>query len=354
MDLFAQDPAAMFDGGDIHGLDQTRLQFDQMAQEYAAEAGLMPGEAVEDPTQPLKSFAEQWRGQDGQWLGDEAERSNAYDQALQESYGLSSYALASEYANAAGSPPWSQGGPGVTWDPGALWPGVSGETGGPSWAGYWDWQLPNGFPALVTGLDPNWSNAGGLDFRQGDNVFGFEGDCGLVSVENVFHQFGISATEDGVISYAVNHIPPLCDVDPFDTGGSGGSEPTKMAQLLSENGVPATAFGGAGTQDLATWVDEGRGVILGVDSGILWDNPDHYNFGQPNHAITITGTARDPESGGVLGFYVCDSGRVGDPDQARRFVPAETIAAAWSGEGVVTEAARTQGWSPTGFGPQYA
>ena len=46
-----------------------------------------------------------------------------------------------------------------------------------------------------------------------------------------------------------------------------------------------------------------------MNAGYAWNDADY--IGNPfatNHSIVVTGTARDPESGEVLGLYVCDSG----------------------------------------------
>jgi hypothetical protein len=61
--------------------------------------------------------------------------------------------------------------------------------------------------------------------------------------------------------------------------------------------------------------------------------------GQANHAITITGIARDPYDGALFGFYINDSG----DGQSGQFVSAQLMTSAFEHEGgfcVVTDSAR--------------
>lgn len=182
---------------------------------------------------------------------------------------------------------------------------------------------------------------GARDFnhRQGDNDFGFEGTCGLVSCESVLRQFGIDVSEGDVVRHAVSE--GLCSISDAPEH-SGGTSMSGQARILTEGGVPANPVVGAGLDDLARWVGEGRGVIAEVNAGELWDDPRSYGSGQANHAISVTGAALDPARGELAGFYVNDSGRGFDGDSGR-FVSVDQMRLAWSdagGAAVVTEAMR--------------
>jgi hypothetical protein len=78
-----------------------------------------------------------------------------------------------------------------------------------------------------------------------------------------------------------------------------------------------------------------------VDAGVIWDNPSYSNWlGLPNHAITVTGVARDPMTGDVQGFYINDSGT----GKAAQFVDVSTMREGWEQAGgtqVVTADSRT-------------
>jgi hypothetical protein len=67
--------------------------------------------------------------------------------------------------------------------------------------------------------------------------------------------------------------------------------------------------------------------------------------GQANHAITVTGIARDPLDGALQGFYVNDSGN----GQSGQFVSAHLMTTAFERTGgfcVVTGAASAVARSP--------
>lgn len=180
-----------------------------------------------------------------------------------------------------------------------------------------------------------------LNHHQGDNPYGFRGTCGLVSCEDVLGQFGIEVTEGEVVRHAV--IEGLCNVSE-SPDSSGGTTMAGQAQILADGGVPAHPVTGADLGELASWVAEGRGVIAEVNAGELWDDARAYDSGYPNHAIVVTGSALDPQSGELLGFYVNDSGR-GFPGDSGRFIPLDLMKHAWAdvgGAAVVSDAVRAQ------------
>jgi len=203
--------------------------------------------------------------------------------------------------------------------------------------GYWTEADPFGQDMIVTGLDPYWQSAN-LDWCQGDAVPGFDSTCGLTSVANVANMFGVDLTEGEVVDFAYSN--GLCSL-------GGGTFETDQAALLNAAGIPAHWDVG-GMTDLAQYVEEGRGVIAEVNAGVLWDDPSCFDGGMANHAITVTGVARDA-TGAVDGFFVCDSGRQ-SPEDVRRFVPADMMQLCWEyagGNCVVTDAPRSQGYLPT-------
>ncbi len=147
-----------------------------------------------------------------------------------------------------------------------------------------------------------------VNTKQGDNPYGYLGDCGLVSCKNVFEQFGMDSTEARVVGYAAAH--GLCDVGkPGDPPEQlGGTTPMDQAKILSDNGVPSHVWTATSVDDLAGFVQAGRGVIIGVNAGILWNDANYVEDGNPNHAITVIGVLRDPTTQALEGFVVNDSG----------------------------------------------
>ena len=84
---------------------------------------------------------------------------------------------------------------------------------------------------------------------------------------------------------------------------------------------------------LANAIDDGRGVIVELDAGTLWEEPGYkqtvFGITVANHAVTLTGVARDAETGEIAGFYICDSGRMLKSD-ACRYVPIEKFSEAYN------------------------
>lgn len=189
--------------------------------------------------------------------------------------------------------------------------------------------LPDGTPTLVSG-DPTGDAV--FNHQQGDNLYGFQGDCGLVSVQDVLNQFGVPVSESDVLQHALDYGECNVSDDPLQ---AGGTSPAEQMQLFSDYGIPAHIEEEGTINSLASHVQVGCGVIIEVNAGILWNDPGAYEQGQANHAIVVTGVARDPQTGQVQGFFVNDSG----DGQSAKFVDANTMQAAWvdtGGECVVT------------------
>jgi hypothetical protein len=171
---------------------------------------------------------------------------------------------------------------------------------------------------------------------QGDNPYHFNEDCGLVSCQDVLNQFGIPVHEGDVVTHATTHGE--CEIDPDSAFDSGQSTSGDQARILTDFGVPAHVETGRSLDDLAANVEEGHGAIVEVNAGVLWNKPEAYEYGAANHAVTVTGVARDPGTGEVQGLYINDSG----DGQSAVFVPAAVMQQAWldaGGQCVVTDAA---------------
>lgn len=193
--------------------------------------------------------------------------------------------------------------------------------------------LPDGRETVVIGDVSSFSE---YCHPQGDNPFGFRGTCGLCSCELIMRQFGLEVTETDVVAYAREHR--LCH-----TRGApakrGGSSVLQQVRILSDFGVPAHYETARELDDLAASIQDGRGVILAVDAGVLWNDANAY-AGQINHAVTAIGVARDPETGQIQGFYINDTGPV--PPTPGRFIDIATMDEAWvkmGGACVVTDQA---------------
>ncbi|WNZ27114.1 hypothetical protein HJG54_29835 [Leptolyngbya sp. NK1-12] len=192
--------------------------------------------------------------------------------------------------------------------------------------------LPNGHEAVIFG-DPKSATEG--FHQQGDNPFGMRGTCGLVSVEDILRQLGYQVTETDLVSYAVRN--QLCTIE-GTPDVQGGTTQIDQARILNDFGVPAEAKILLNCEDLASYIEAGEKVIVGVNGGVLWNVPEAFEFGQANHAVTVTGVARNPQTADLLGFFINDSGS----GEAGRFVDLNTWQWSWEnrgGLGIVTNLA---------------
>jgi hypothetical protein len=182
----------------------------------------------------------------------------------------------------------------------------------------WDTQLlPDGRVAIVIG-DPN--GFAEHFHPQGENPAGYRGTCGVVACEDVLHQFGESTSEADVLNHAVERR--LCN-----TSGSaevcGGTTPEGRSQILTDFGEKSSVVPVTSLDQLRTFIEDGRGVIVRTNAGKFWNDPRPYaqGNGEFNHAITVTGVAIDPESFTTQGFFVNDSGK----GWAGKFISADLM-----------------------------
>jgi hypothetical protein len=195
--------------------------------------------------------------------------------------------------------------------------------------------LPDGQPSVMYGDVKQYAD---FNHKQGDNLYGFNEDCGLVSCQDVLNQFGVPVSETDVVTHAITNNE--CNMDVNSAFNSGGTTPGDQAQILNDFGVPAHAETGQSAEDLASNLEHGHGAIVEVNAGVLWHDPNYYENGQSNHAITVTGVARDPATGQIQGFYINDSG----DGKSAEFVPESVMTKAWidtGGQCVITDAVHT-------------
>ena len=195
-------------------------------------------------------------------------------------------------------------------------------------------RLPDGRPALTFG------DVGGyaaFNHLQGDNREHDCGDCGIVSCADVLNQFGLRLTEAQAVRHATRRRE--LHVVPGRPDESGWTLPAEQAAILTDYGVPSHAEEAQTVERLALAVQLGHGVIAMVNAGVLWCDPRGLGHGQANHAVTITGIARDSYDGALLGFYINDSGT----GRSGQYVSTHLMRTAFEHEGgfcVVTDCAR--------------
>lgn len=176
------------------------------------------------------------------------------------------------------------------------------------------YDIPGVETAIVSG-DP-FEVANILDSVQGDAVEGAWGTCFLTSISNICTLAGKDISEGDVVRYALEN--KLCNVDPWSPENTGGTTTRSAVRILNELcGIDAHAyedreFRKFDNEAIAQAIEDGRGVIAGLDAGTLWGDPKYTDtfFGRrvANHAVTVTGAVRDADTGKVAGFFICDSG----------------------------------------------
>ena len=154
-----------------------------------------------------------------------------------------------------------------------------------------------------------------LDFEQGDNPFGFRGNCGLVSTSNFLNLCGIEADETLITRYAIENGE--CVYSEFlPPDHNGGTTARNIENILKAFGIESEVFypdeRGGDLESIAEKLEQGYVGMISVNAGYLWDDPVHVGDGSINHRITLTGTVRDGETGELIALTVCDSGS-GEP-----------------------------------------
>ena len=151
-----------------------------------------------------------------------------------------------------------------------------------------------------------------LNHNQGDNSYGAEGNCGLVSISNVLNLVGReSIDEEKITGYAIANDE--CGYDAFSPPEyQGGTNLDNMQNILDDFGVKTEVIKSFDDQSdietIAKRLEEGCVGIMTVNAGELWNEPSAYGDGFANHAVTLTGTVRDGETGELQALTVCDSG----------------------------------------------
>ena len=172
-----------------------------------------------------------------------------------------------------------------------------------------------------------------LDYQQGfDNPYGAFGTCGLTSIANICKMAGMDVSEPEVVQYAMEYGQCIKDDPMF---GGGGTTIGNDLEILSHFGVEAHCeFSDvADCERLAQAVEGGHGVIVGLNAGLLQDRPwkEANAEGEiaANHAVCLTGTVRDADTGELAGFYLCDSSSQ-RPDGGKIFVTMDKMEECYS------------------------
>ncbi len=162
-----------------------------------------------------------------------------------------------------------------------------------------------------------------LTYSQGNNKYGWKRTCGITQCSNTFTKAGIEKSEDYLAQSSKRN--GLCDKSHIMRKDlNGGTTPPDLAAILSINGLNAHYDYNLTESDVANLVENGHGVIVGVNAGYLWNQSKAIEDGGANHAISIIGTVRDERSNELLGVFINDTGRSDKNDQ-KRLISMETF-----------------------------
>ncbi|WP_407971934.1 calcium-binding protein [Burkholderia pyrrocinia] len=166
-----------------------------------------------------------------------------------------------------------------------------------------------------------------LDYMQGDAVPTFQGTCALTSIANLLTQTGTPTTEGDVVRRAIDNQWAVTSPAATDYQ-RGGSNYVQQQALLKSYGIANNLLAGYDEHAVANLIRSGRGVILALNSGRLWEDNAYLDGGGANHVVTVTGAVYGDADGELKGFYIADSGRRRVSDMTRYISLQEFRAAA--------------------------
>ncbi|WP_253907125.1 calcium-binding protein [Herbaspirillum rubrisubalbicans] len=164
--------------------------------------------------------------------------------------------------------------------------------------------IADGVEILVYG----YPKANELDYMQGNAVEDYAGTCALTSIANLATQANQSLSEAQVVQRAIDNRWCVTDSTVSDYQ-RGGSNYVGQRALLDSYGIRNGLIQGYNEQGIANLIKGGRGVIIGLNAGKLWDDVQYLDGGGVNHMVTVTGVACEAATGAINGFYIADSGR---------------------------------------------
>jgi hypothetical protein len=147
-----------------------------------------------------------------------------------------------------------------------------------------------------------------------------ENSCAIACQRDIIH----AMTERDVSETSLAECAEKCS---WYTPGDG-TPLNHIGDLLERNGIPCERGLGAEIADLQTWLNEGRGIIVGIDSADL--NPDCrldelWDTLEAGHAVRVTGIETNPLTEEQL-IVLNDPGA---PGLAGLKVPASIFMDAW-------------------------
>lgn len=135
---------------------------------------------------------------------------------------------------------------------------------------------------------------------------GPQNTCGCCSSGTIINKAGGNTNEHDIVAFAWNN--GFCDNDGFTTANT-------ISDILTSSGVPSSNTSGTRLENLASYVEQGRGVIIAVNARRF--DPALYRQAG-GHAIVLESVIRDAQTNEILEYVVVDSNRENSVDAVRR------------------------------------
>ena len=157
------------------------------------------------------------------------------------------------------------------------------------------------------------ATAQGLIQRQGQNSRNMSGTCGLCQCVNILRLAGVSnVTEDDVINVALscsNSTTKSLDINNPNPNNRGGTTTAGRQEILNKYNLQTEVYHILSNREMSVAglgerVATGHGVIVSVDAGVLWNNPNV----QGGHAISLISVS---QSGDQFIYSDTGTGRIG-------------------------------------------
>lgn len=149
-------------------------------------------------------------------------------------------------------------------------------------------------------------NAGRICNQGSAYPTGPQNTCGCCSSGTIINKAGGNTNEHDIVAFAWNN--GFCDNDGFTTANT-------ISDILSYSGVPSSNTSGTRLEELASYVEQGRGVIIAVNAR-RFDSNLYREAG--GHAIVLESVIRDAQTNEILEYVVVDSNRENSVEAVRR------------------------------------
>lgn len=120
----------------------------------------------------------------------------------------------------------------------------------------------------------------------------FPDTCAIKSQQIILESHDINVSEQDLVEESIDkgwYVP-----------GQGGTMPEDVGNLLEEHGMTVNHFDNATIDDIASELAKGHQVLVGVDSGELWQPghfeslEDFFKLGGADHALIVSGIQVNP------------------------------------------------------------